>query len=145
MAVHILKMAVGIESVEHLCQVQADRLRRLAESGDPQKLYHWTRNTPRRAEEITDGGSIYWIIKGYIRARQRIISIDRSHDAAVVKKCGFVLDPMVVFTNLHTARPIQGWRYLEARAAPLDKHFRAPELADMPEEMARELQDLGLL
>ena len=83
MAVHILKMAVGIESVEHLCQVQADRLRRLVESGDPQKLYHWTRNTPRRAEEITDGGSIYWIIKGYIRARQRIISIDRSHDAAV--------------------------------------------------------------
>ena len=145
MALHILKMAVGVKNVEHLCRVQERRLTTMRDAGDPEVLRHWTRNTPKRADEVIDGGSLYWIIKGYVRARQRILSIERSKDSEVTKKCAFVLDRLVVRTVLRIARPIQGWRYLEPAGAPLDQDQKIIEMVDMPEEMARELRDLGLI
>ncbi len=145
MALHILKMAVGVENVEHLCRLQGRRLRVMAEAGNPQILRHWTRNKPKRAEEIQAGGSLYWIIKGYVRARQRIVAIERSKDREASKKCAFVLDPTVVRTVLRAARPMQGWRYLETSSAPLDEKNDSKELVDIPEEMARELRGLGLI
>ena len=68
MTVHLVKMAVGIESLDHLREVQAERFRRTAETEGEGVLRHMTRNTPRRSEEVLDGGSIYWILKGYNRA-----------------------------------------------------------------------------
>lgn len=143
--IHILKMAVGIENVEHLCRVQAHRLTIMRDAGDPEVLRHWTRNTPKRADEVIGGGSLYWIIKGYVRARQRILSIERRKDSEATKKCAFVLDNLVVPTALRIARPIQGWRYLESAGAPLDQDQKTMEMVDMPEEMARELRNLGLI
>ena len=145
MALHILKMAVGVENVEHLCRLQDQRLRLMAEAGDPQILRHWTRNKPKRVDEIQAGGSLYWIIKGYVRARQRIVAIERSKNREGSKKCAFVLDPTVVRTVPRAARPIQGWRYLETSTAPLDETTGFVELGDIPEEMAKELRDLGLI
>ena len=117
----------------------------MGEAGDPKILRHWTRNTPKRADEIQAGGSLYWIIKGYIRARQRIVAIERSKDREASKKCAFLLDPKVVRTLQRAARPIQGWRYLDSRSAPLDEKHNPVESADIPEEMARELRSLGLI
>jgi len=145
MALHILKMAVGVENVEHLCRLQGQRLRVMAEAGDPQVLRHWTRNKPKRSDEIQAGGSLYWIIKGYVRVRQRIVAIEWSKGREGSKKCAFVLDPTLVQTVLRAARPMQGWRYLETASAPLDQKHASEELVDIPEEMARELRGLGLI
>ncbi|MBD88585.1 MAG: lysophospholipase [Rhodospirillaceae bacterium] len=145
MTVHILKMAVGVESVDHLRQLQAQRLSVQSGAGEPQVLRHWTRNRPKRSDEIVNGGSLYWIIKGNIRARQLITAIERRNEVETTKNCGFVLDPLVVSTVLQTARPIQGWRYLETSFVPQDKDSSSETLDDMSEGMATELRVLGLL
>ena len=99
MTVHILKMAVGVESVDHLRQLQAQRLSVQSGAGEPQVLRHWTRNRPKRSDEIVNGGSLYWIIKGNIRARQLITAIERRNEVETTKNCGFVLDPLVVMNR----------------------------------------------
>ena len=147
MTVHLLKMCVGIDSVADLREAQARRLAAMAARGTEPKLCHWTRNTPRRSDEVTDGGSLYWIIKGAIRARQAITAIEQSEDAEAQKKCGLVLAPDLVETVPVPARPMQGWRYLEVASAPMDLSA-APAiegLEEMPEPLVRELRDLGLI
>ncbi|MBT06930.1 MAG: hypothetical protein CMM32_08470 [Rhodospirillaceae bacterium] len=146
MAVHLIKMAVGIESFSHLAHVQKNRLQDLDKAGEPPLLRHWTRNSPTRAEEICAGGSLYWIIKGAIRARQQISSIDKHTSERSRKRCALVLDPTLVRTELKISRPIQGWRYLDPQAAPKDLLTVADEgNPDIPMEMAKELRELGLL
>ena len=140
MALHLLKLAVGIENIGHLREVQA---RRLAENGS---LCHVTRFMPRRAEQVLDGGSLFWVVRNFIRVRQRLL------DLRVVKtvetgssKCAFVLDPELVLTVPARRRPHQGWRYFEAGSAPPDLGGSIEEFGDMPAEMAAELRALGLL
>ena len=146
MAVHLIKMAVGIESFSHLAHVQKNRLQDLDKAGEPPLLRHWTRNSPTRAEEICAGGSLYWIIKGAIRARQKISSIDKHASEKSRKRCALVLDPTLVRTELKISRPIQGWRYLDPQAAPKDLLTAANEgNIDIPMKMAKELRELGLL
>ena len=118
------------------------------------KIIHVTRSFPRRAEEIlppegggdgNGGGSIYWVIKGKMCARQLIdefIEVERE-DGGV--SCGIVMKPglIPVFEKRH--RPFQGWRYLEEKDAPLDLPSGEGGEESMPMEMAEELRDLGLL
>lgn len=144
MPLHLLKMCVGIDSIEHLRRAQAARLRNQAEAGEAPVLRHWTRHAPVRADEITDGGSIYWIIRGSIRARQRITAIEKIADRSALKRCALVLDPDVVETVARPARPIQGWRYLAATDAPHDREDLG-DGDDLPAAMAAELRELGLL
>jgi len=145
MTIHLVKMAVGIDSVDHLIDVQADRLRQAREAGGAAVLRHMTRNTPRRAEEVLDGGSIYWIIKGYIRARQPITGFGEGVGRNGRPRCAMILDPKLVRTELVPHRPIQGWRYMEAPAAPRDLTRRSAARTSMPDEMEAELRALGLL
>lgn len=143
MALHLLKLAVGIEGVDHLRTVQEARHRRTG------RLVHVTRFTPRRAGEILDGGSLYWVIKHRIRVRQRILRFDRHEAPAAGKaKCAIVLDPELIATDPVHRRPHQGWRYLEEAAAPRDLGPVAaagPPEDSLPPEMAAELRELGLL
>ncbi len=143
MTLHIIKLAVGIEDVEHLATVQALRLKQARDDGRPAILRHVTRNTPRRAEEVLDGGSMYWVIKGFVRARQRLVGFEAMTDGEQ-PRCGLVLDPKLVATVLRAHRPFQGWRYLRPEDATPDAVDRAQEIA-MPEDMALELRELGLL
>ncbi len=145
MTLHLLKMCVGIDSIAHLKRAQGARLEAMGEAGEPPRLRHWTRNRPRCAEEVVAGGSIYWIIRGYIQVRQRIVEIERVDRTGTLKKCALVLDPELVETVPRRVRPIQGWRYLEPANAPPDRGPVRAELDDIPESMARELRDLGLL
>ncbi len=147
MTVHLLKMCVGIDSVRDLKKAQARRLKVMRERGEQPVLRHWTRNMPRRAEEVSDGGSLYWIIKGAIRVRQPITAIELADHADSGKKCALVLSPDLIETLPVPARPMQGWRYLPAPDAPPDLGSvrRADGLEEMPEEMAEELRGLGLI
>ena len=140
---HLLKLAVGIDGVDHLRAVQAARLARTG------RLIHVTRYRPRRAEEILAGGSMYWVVRHRIRVRQRIVGLDRHETAAGGKpKCAIVLDPALIATDPVHRRPHQGWRYLDAANAPRDLGpvgtVALPEDA-FPPEMAAELRALGLL
>jgi hypothetical protein len=143
--VHLLKMAVGIDSVAHLAEVQKLRLERAIAPGGTGDLRHFTRHAPRRAGEVAGGGSMFWIIRGYVRVRQRIVGIERVAGREGRKRCALILDPDLVKTELAAHKPIQGWRYLDPGAAPRDMDISAPEVTSIPPDMAAELRALGLL
>ena len=145
MVLHLLKMAVGIETVGHLAQVQKQKMARAKDGPGASGLRHFTRNAPRRSREILDGGSIYWIIKGAIRVRQRILGISRGTDAEGRRYCELSLDPTLVRTIPRPNKALQGWRYLENSDAPMDLDAGDGMTGDMPAEMVAELRTLGLL
>jgi len=113
---------------------------RLSETG---RLIHVTRNRPRRAAEILNGGSIYWIIRGVMSARQSIIDLAEVQRADGQVACGLVLNPDLVATVPKKMRIFQGWRYLETEDAPAD--MKDPVDESMPPALAVELRELGIL
>ncbi|MFQ5974099.1 MAG: DUF1489 family protein, partial [Alphaproteobacteria bacterium] len=118
---HLKKLCVGIDTSEHLAAVQRYRLERLAREGKAPRLAFITRNTPRRAAEILDGGgSLYWIVRGVMCVRQRIIAIEPAVDREGNRACALVFDPGLVLTRPVPSRPFQGWRYLTPAEAPRD-------------------------
>ena len=137
MTVHLKKLSVGSASVGSLRMLQAQRL---ANGG---RLVHITRNRPRRAEELLDGGSIYWIIKGVMTARQAIIDFVEAQRADGSPACGIVLSPEIVNVAPTRMRIFQGWRYLEVADAPIDIGTDNDE--NMPSEFEAELRELGIL
>ena len=146
MGLHLLKMCVGVESVAQLRAFQAQRLDRQRAAGQNPELRHLTRNMPRRADEIVGEGSLYWIIKGHIRARQRILALERLEDSDALKRCAVVLDSKIVETEPRRARPMQGWRYFPSADAPADlTDTGGDQVSDMPPQMMADLRELGLL
>lgn len=145
MSVHLVKLCVGIESVAHLAERQAFRLEQARKAGSAAELRHRTRRMPRRRDEVLAGGSIYWVIKGVIQARQRILDLRDVRGDDDVPRCDLVLDPQLVPTRPRRRRAFQGWRYLEADDAPPDLAMNSDDLDAMPEKMKAELIELGLL
>lgn len=141
----MLKLSVGSESFDDLARFQAMRRAHRKAAGEPAENFHRTRHFPRRAEEILDGGSIYWIIKGFIRARQRILRFDELIGDEEQKQCAIVLHPELVRTELQARRPHQGWRYLKPCDAPADASALAQADDTPPPEMAAALRELGLI
>lgn len=141
MALHLLKVCVGIESIEHLTQVQKER------RGRRKVNYHFTRQMPQRAEEIVGSGSLYWIIKGLVRVRQPIVAIDSVVLEEDGRYCRLSLAPALVATDPQPRRPHQGWRYLTPEDAPADlgKGPQGKGGEAMPPELLAELRSLGLL
>ena len=139
---NIIKLAVGIEDIDHLAEVQK---RKLADSratnGKKARLWHRTRHGPRRAEELLDGGSMYWVIRRVITLRQ---PIDSETDEEGRKFCFIMLDPELMPTAPRRHRAFQGWRYFPGADVPPDQPKRQGE-EDFPSEMAAELRELGLL
>ncbi|MDP6565651.1 MAG: DUF1489 domain-containing protein [Alphaproteobacteria bacterium] len=138
-------MCVGIESVGELKRRQAWRLQEARAVGSKPILRHLTRHMPRRAAEISAIGSIYWVIKGFVRVRQRIVAVERIDEETTTKRCAFVLDSELVRTMPQRRKPHQGWRYLEEKDAPADLPAEMAQAGDLPAEMAAELKELGLL
>ncbi len=141
MMLHLMKLAVGVRDVAHLRELQAVRLARQG------KLRHLTRNFPRRAEEIVDGGSMYWVIAGALVVRQRIPDITAAKHEDGSACAAIHLDPELVAVAGRPTRPFQGWRYLAAAAAPPDiaDTGKADGVDELPETLRHELRTLGLI
>lgn len=141
---HLVKLAVGVESFDHLRVLQAARQ---SERGGCEVVCGSTRRKPRRAAEVLDGGSIYWVIKGAIRARQRIVGLEEAVDGAGKPFCQLLLDPGLAATVSLPKRAFQGWRYLLPEATPADLgDDPAAEGTDaLPMALQRELRTLGLI
>ncbi|WP_135467842.1 DUF1489 family protein [Crenalkalicoccus roseus] len=137
---HLIKLSVGPKDVAELRVIQAGRAR-----SDP-PLRHRTRMMPRRAAEITAGGSIYWVVAGFVQVRQRVIEIREEAWEDGSPCAALVLDPALVPVAARPVKPFQGWRYLAPEAAPPDAVETAARGAEaLPEAMRRELRALGLL
>lgn len=145
MALHLIKLCVGAESIGDLESWIASRLADRTRRGEPQEQAHTTRMVPKRMDEILDGGSLFWVIKGHVSARQRLLDIRPFTDLEGVSRCHLVLEPKVVPVLSRPCRPFQGWRYLAAHDAPADLGGLSGDVAEMPEQMRRELRELGLL
>jgi len=145
MTVHLIKMSVGVEDVPHLERIQAQRLAEAERQGRPPELMHITRNTPRRAADVLKGGSIYWVVKRFIRVRQPIADIRPFEGREGKMSCALVLEPGLIRTEIRSFRAFQGWRYFAAEDAPPDAPETPDGSDDMPAELAVELKGLGLL
>jgi len=146
MAVHLIKLAVGIDSVDHLRERQKQRIADNKAAGNGALLRILTRNTPRRADEIVDGdGSLYWVVRGQILVRQRITKIEPATGNDGTPRCAIHLDRKLVRVRPRRSRPFQGWRYLETDSAPVDLLHGAEAGSEPPPEMADELRELGLI
>ncbi len=142
MSVHLIKLCVGVETVDELARWQAARIKELKKKKRPLVLMHVTRQTPKRADELLDGGSLYWVIKGQIAVRQKLLALKPVMRGGV-PHCGLVYDPKLVATARRAHRPFQGWRYLNAKDAPPDA--RDLKGLNIPEALKLELAELGLL
>lgn len=140
---HLIKLCVGAESLEDLRDWQKRRLAEKKKKGQKPELVHITRQTPKRAEELLDGGSLYWVIKGQIAARQRLIAI-RPVSKAGVPHCGLVYDKKIVPVLRRARSAFQGWRYLDPQDAPADIVI-GKGAKGLPEALQQELASLGLL
>jgi hypothetical protein len=143
MPLHIIKLCVGCDSLAELASWQKGRLKEKRAKGQKPELVHVTRMTPKRTEEILDGGSLYWVIKGQIAARQKLLAF-RAVKKNGIPHCGLVYDRELVPVIARPRRAFQGWRYLEAVDAPPDL-ARTKGAKDLPESLQRELAALGLL
>ena len=137
--IHVIKLAVGIKDPKHLERVQKDRAKA---RGVTRTRRAYTRRKPVR--EDAGDGSLYWVIQGLIRCRQKILGFESELDQEGQPYCLFILDPKLVPVQPTPRRPFQGWRYLEPDDAPPDLKPGAKAEAP-PEEMLAELKELGLL
>ena len=145
MALNQLKLCVGCDSVEDLEEWIAMRLEQRRREGEPVEHFHTTRMVPTRAAELVDGGSLYWVIKGSVQCRQRLLEVRPFVDSDGISRCHLMLDPTVVRTDWQPRRPFQGWRYLKQTEAPLDLGKGRKGVAEMPVKLRQELTELGLL
>ena len=136
--VHLIKLAVGVRDLDHLREVQAAR-------AAVAPLRHLTRSFPRRAEEIVAAGSIHWVVAGLLLARQRVVDIVATRREDGTPCTALMLDRALVAVAPRPVRAFQGWRYLEADAAPAALEPGAGGGEGMPPRLRAELMVLGLL
>ena len=144
MTLHLIKLCAGADSLDDLRARIERRAEANAKAGGGRVHDHVTRMHPRREAELMDGGSLYWVIKGVILARQRIIGFERRMGGDQIERTAILLDPDYVLTAPAARRAFQGWRYLPAEEAPRDLETRRRSKAPPP-ELSLELAELGLL
>jgi len=139
--INLIKLCVGADAIEDLTGWQATA-RAKGPDGLPR---HVTRMWPKRAEEVLNGGSIYWVFKGLVLCRQRILRLDEVEGADGILRCGIVLDPTPVRVAPTQRRPFQGWRYLPPEDAPRDLRNSRREEDSLPPAMQSALAEIGVL
>lgn len=140
-AMHLIKLSVGTESIDTLRAWQATRMAQ-ADDGLPR---HVTRMWPKREAEVLDGGSIYWVIKGVIQCRQRILRLDEVDRGDGIRRCAIVLEPEIFATAASPRRPFQGWRYLKPEDAPPDLTGARRDEDALPADLSKALADIGVI
>ena len=144
--VNIVKLAVGVQSVEELVLIQKRFLNQpgtLTSKG----FYHSTKLMPKKHEAIVESGSLYWVIKGVICARQKIVEIIKQEDRNGVKRCRIYLDNSIRKTTPIRKRPFQGWRYLKKNRTPADivDPVTATFDDDIPLDIQQQLLEVGII
>src|ERR1700689_4896876 len=145
MPLHLIKLWVGCESIKDLKGWVAERMQAAKKKGLPLHHVHVTRMVPKRVDELLSGGSLYWVIRGEIAAREKIIAIEPFRDRDGIGRCRLVMQPKVIAVLPRPMRPFQGWRYLAQSDVPPALGSAGAGLAAMPEPLRRELRELGLL
>lgn len=145
MSLHLVKLCVGVDAVEELQHWIETRLAEMRRRGERAEQRHTTRMVPRRAEELLDGGSLFWVIRGNLQVRQRLLDIRPFRDPEGIQRCHLVLEPALVETEWQPRRAFQGWRYLDEKDAPADLGGGRAAIAGLPPELRRDLAELGLL
>lgn len=143
MPLHIMKLCVGCASIDELVAWIDFTLAQKRTLGAAAEQLHTTRMVPRRIGKLHDDSSLYWVIKGSIQCRQRLIDIRRFTDKEGINRCHLVLEPKVITTEWQPRRAFQGWRYLNAEDAPCDESGKTKN--DLPASLRQELAELGLL
>lgn len=138
---HLQKLSVGTENVADLAAWQASK-RAQAPDGLPR---HVTRMWPKRAEELLSGGSIYWVVKGSLLCRQRIIRLDEYIGTDGIRRCAIVIDPELIRVVPSLKRPFQGWRYLKPEDAPKDLPAGRENEEALPPSLSAALAEIGIL
>lgn len=139
--IHLIKLCVGAERVEDLIEWQASA-RAKGPDGLPR---HVTRMWPKRADEVLNGGSIYWVFKGLVLCRQPILRLDEVDRGDGIARCGIVLDPKVSRVAATAKRPFQGWRYLPPEDAPRDLPQGRETEEALPQSLQNALAEIGVL
>lgn len=138
--VNLVKLCVGAERVEDLIDWQADRARQI-----PGYVpCHTTRMWPKRAAEVLNGGSLFWVFKGVILARQRITALEERRGEDGIARCALIFAPEVIRTEAAPRRPFQGWRYLDPKDSPRDLPMTRATDSALPEPLALALAEIGL-
>jgi hypothetical protein len=145
MTVHLIKLCVGVDNAKELIDWQDERLKRLKRAGKTPELCHRTLQTPRRRDEVLDGGSLFWVIKGFALVRQLVLDLRADVKDDGTACCGIVLDAELVATRPHPRRAFQGWRYLDAADAPPDATRFVDGVDEMPRAMREHLRELRLI
>ncbi len=143
MPLHLIKLSVGSENLNDLIDWQKQRLKELKADGKKPELIHVTRHMPKRKDEVLDGGSIYWVINGWIVARQKILEL-RPVKKDGISYCGIIYDKKAIPVKWTPRRAFQGWRYLDPKDAPVDSDGDTGH-DTLPEALKQELAALGLL
>ena len=142
---HLLKLCVGCDGVEDLLDWQETRAAERRAAGLDPRPFHVTRMWPRREAEILDGGSLYWVIKGLVLCRQRIVALETQTGEDGIDRCRLRLAPEIVRTTPQPRRAFQGWRYLRAADAPADLAASAAGAPALPPSLAAGLAEIGVL
>ncbi|PIE16966.1 MAG: lysophospholipase [Rhodobacterales bacterium] len=137
--VNLVKLSVGIDSIEHLQSYRE----RLLQQGGPAHPRHITRMWPRREAEILNGGSIYWVIKGLICCRQKVLRLEEVMGEDGIRRCAIVMDPQIIRTQTAVRRPFQGWRYLPVEDSPADLDGQGDQ-QQLPNELMTALAEIGV-
>ena len=145
MSLNLIKLCVGCDSVRELAAWISSKLKDKRKRGLRREHVHTTRMVPKRAAELIDGGSLYWVIRGEVLCRQRLRDVRPFTDRDGIGRCRLILEPKLVLTEPRAYRAFQGWRYLSAGDAPKDLDRAALGSADLPADLRRELRQLGLL
>ena len=145
MALHLIKLCVGVDSIEELADWQRARAAEQKKAGNAARIWHTTFQTPKRETDLLDGGSMYWVIKGSVQVRQKLIGFEPGEKSDGRPGCRILLDPHLVAVRPVPRRAFQGWRYLGADDAPPDLGGGDKALGDMPPKLRRELAALGLI
>lgn len=145
MPLHLIKLCVGAASVDDLrAFIDARRAQAIAEGQDPIQ-FHTTRMVPKRKPELLDGGSLYWVIKGAIQVRQKLLDVREFTGKDGVRRCDLILQPKLYLTHPQPRRPFQGWRYLKDEEKPRDLSAVGEADDELPAHLRAELAELGLL
>lgn len=141
---HMIKLCVGAETVDDLVQWQKKRSAARRAAGEDPRPRHVTRMWPRRSEEILGGGSLFWVFRGAVLARQKIEALEEVIGEDGIRRCAIVMSPEIVQVEARPRRPFQGWRYLDAKDAPPDITGRAMDQA-LPTDLALALDGIGVV